>query len=189
MQVDGIKLLRFTLREMGIPEHKVRNAIRYLRDENALVVSKGAIEAAIASGSDLTELYTAYDRPLTTNHHAWHRYLTTNGKPIRIRDQWCVAQLRRLITNRRIGGAKIFYGVYQLSKVVVQADGEHALVTTVDIDVEPMLVMISDVWIWLDELTQLDRTWLENWWGREALNTRNPQVSTHTLYRKLGVLK
>ena len=30
MQIDGIRLLRFTMRELGIPEHKVRNAIRYL---------------------------------------------------------------------------------------------------------------------------------------------------------------
>ena len=47
MQIDGIRLLRFTMRELGIPEHKVRNAIRYLQDENARIVSKGAADAAI----------------------------------------------------------------------------------------------------------------------------------------------
>lgn len=44
MQIDGIKLLRNTMREMGFPDRKIRNALRYLRDDHARIVSKKAAE-------------------------------------------------------------------------------------------------------------------------------------------------
>ena len=185
MQIDGIRLLRFTMREMGIPENKVRNAIRYLQDENARIVSKGAADAAIASERKLSEMNSTEDRPFLANYRNWNRRSTLAEKLQEIRAKWCEAQLRRLVSDRRVKGSKFFYG----SEELTSEPGELLVMSCGDVSVLGTPVKIAGIWIWLDESIHVDYDWLRRWWDQQYQASGNPHVPTRPLYVKLGVLK
>jgi len=182
MQIDGINLLRNIMREMGISEHKIRNAVRYLQDENACIISKGAVKVAIASERKLSEMYSTDNQPFLANYRNWNRRSTTTEKLQEICARWCDAQLRRLVSDRRAKGSKFYYGSDKLTAApIVSAEGGVYVLGSV--------VKIAGLRIQIDGCGCIDYDWLRGWWEEQYRASGNPHVPTRPLYEKLGVLK
>lgn len=188
MQIDGIKLLRNTMREMGFPERKIRNALSYLRDENARIISKKAAEEAIACETKLQDMYGSGDSPFRKNYHNWNPDETPSDVKERIRNQWCLAQLRRLITDRRIPGAAFTDNGITLTYVQLAKDPNYVLVDS-DVATKPYLLTIKNICILLSDGNKVDYDWLERWWAVDQDMYGTLQISTRPLFCKLGVLK
>lgn len=176
------------MREMGFPERKIRNALSYLRDENARIISKKAAEEAIACETKLQDMYGSGDSPFRKNYRSWNPDETPSDVKERIRSQWCLAQMRRLITDRRITGASFTDAGVALDCVQLAKDPAYVLVSGGD-TVKPYLMSIKNICILLNDGNKVDYDWLECWWGLEHEVGDELQISTRPLFRKLGVLK